>query len=266
MLLAIDVGNTQTVVGMFGPGTAPGVELAPDHGLIHHWRVSTDPERTPDEYALVLRQLLELEGHRADEIVTGMAISSVVPRATAALRAMVERWYEVPAVVVGPGVRTGLAILYEDPKVAGADRVANAVGAHDLFGGPSIVVDFGTATTVDAVSAKGEFLGGAIVPGLEVSYEALFSRAAALHRVELSEPKRVIGRSTAESIRSGATFGYCAMVDGLCRRMLDDIGPATVVATGGLANSVAGVSTVIDHVEPWLTLHGLRLIYERNVA
>ena len=263
MLLAIDVGNTQTVIGMYGPGAAD--DLSVPRELLHHWRVKTDDERTSDELALLLPELLDLDGHEAGETVTGIAISSVVPRVTSALREMASRRFEVHTVVVEPGVRTGMSILYDNPKEAGADRIADAVGAFDLFGGPCVVVDFGTATTIDAVSAKGEYLGGAIVPGLEISLDALFERTAALRRVELAEPRGVIARSTAESIRSGAVYGYAAQVDGITRRIMDSIGPATVVATGGLAAFVARVSETIGKVEPWLTLHGLRLIFERNL-
>jgi len=258
MLLTIDVGNTQTVLGMYGPGG--------EGDLIHHWRVATVPERTSDEHAMLVAQLLDLDGRKAGEEVSGIAVCSVVPRVTSALRMMIERWYDVPAVVVEPGTRTGMPILYDDPKEVGADRIADAVGAHDLYGGPCIVVDFGTATTVDAVSAKGEYLGGAILPGIEVSLDALFSRAAGLRRTELAEPRRLIGRSTVDSIRSGAVYGFAAAVDGLCRRMDAEIGPATVVATGGHAEFVAPLTESIQYVEPWLTLHGLRIVYRRNTA
>ncbi|HEV2370041.1 MAG TPA: type III pantothenate kinase [Acidimicrobiales bacterium] len=259
MLLAIDVGNTQTVLGMYGPGG--------EGDLIHNWRVATVAQRTAAEHAMLIAQLLDLDGRKAGEEVTGLAVCSVVPRVTTALRQMTDRWYhDVPAVIVEPGTRTGIAILYDDPKEVGADRIADAVGAHDLYGSPCIVVDFGTATTVDAVSAKGEYLGGAILPGLEISLEALFSRAAGLRRTELAEPRRLIARSTADSIRSGAIYGFAAAVDGLCRRMDAEVGPATVVATGGLAEFLAPLTESIQYVEPWLTLHGLRIIYRRNVG
>jgi len=257
MLLTIDVGNTQTVLGMYGPDG--------EGDLVHHWRVATVAERTPDEHAMLVAQLLDLDGRKAGEEVTGIAVSSVVPRVTTALRMMIERWYDVTTVIVGPGTRTGMPILYDDPKEVGADRIADAVGAHDLYGCPCIVVDFGTATTVDAVSAKGEYLGGAILPGLEVSVEALFARAAGLRRTELAEPRRLIGRSTVDSIRSGAVYGFAAAVDGLCRRMDAEVGPATVVATGGQAEFVAPLTESIQYIEPWLTLHGLRIIYRRNL-
>ena len=256
MLLAIDVGNTQTVIGMYGPDG--------EGDLVHHWRVATVSERTPADHALLVAQLLDLDGRRADEEVTGIAVSSVVPQATSALREMCNRWYDVPTVIVEPGTRTGMPILYENPREVGADRIADAVGAHDLYGCPCIVVDFGTATTVDAVSAKGEYLGGAILPGMQIGLDALFERAAALRPTEVEEPRRLIARNTADSIRSGAVYGYTAAVDGLCRRFDAEIGPATVVATGGLAEMLAPLSECIQYVEPWLTLHGLRIIYRRN--
>ena len=235
-------------------------------GLTHHWRLSTVPTRTPDEYAVLLTQLLDLEGLDIAATVNGIAVSSSVPAVTGELRQMASRWLGgVPCVVLGPGVKSGMPILYDNPKEVGADRVANAVGAYDLYGGPCVVVDLGTATTFDAISADGEYLGGAITPGVAISLEALFQHAAALRRVELVAPRDVIGRSTVESIQSGALYGFAAQVDGLCRRFIDELGPSTVVATGGLSEMIAPHAELIDHVEPWLTLHGLRIVYERNV-
>jgi type III pantothenate kinase len=255
MLLVIDVGNTQTLIGLYqGPE------------LVHHWRASTNAERTVDEHALLVSQFLDLANLDVMVDVSGMAISSVVPRITAALRDMSERWIRVPTVVIEPGTRTGMPILYENPKDVGADRIANAVAAYDLYGGPTIVVDFGTATTFDAVSAKGEYLGGAIIPGIEISLDALFGRAAALRRVELVEPRSVIGKTTVEAIQSGAVYGFTDQVDGLVRRFEQEMGEATVVSTGGLAELIAPLSSTIHHHEPWLTLHGLRLVYERNMG
>ena len=279
MLLAIDVGNTETVIGLYALTTAEGESLPagdvgfgigleddPSRGLTHHWRLSTVPTRTPDEHAVLLTQLLDLEGLDIGTSVTGIAISSSVPAVTGELRQMANRWFsECPCVVLGPGVRSGMPILYDNPKEVGADRVANAVGAFDLYGGPCIVVDLGTATTFDAISEAGEYLGGAITPGVAISLEALFQHAAALRRVELIAPRDVIGRSTVESIQSGAIYGFAAQVDGLCRRFAEVLGPSTVVATGGLSQVVAPHTEAIDHVEPWLTLHGLRIIYERNL-
>jgi len=178
---------------------------------------------------------------------------------------MTEKWFRVKTVIVEPGIRTGMPILYESPKEVGADRIADAVAAFDLYGGPTIVVDFGTATTVEAVSEKGEYLGGAIMPGIEISLDALFGRAAALRRVELVEPRNVIGRNTVEAIQSGAVYGFAAQVDGICARFEEVLGESTVVATGGLAGLIAPLTESIDHHEPWLTLTGLRIIYLRNV-
>ncbi len=247
MLLAIDVGNTQILIGLL-----QGAEL------IDQWRLATNAERTSDEYSVLIGQLIR------DAPVEGVAISSVVPRATAALRDMATRYFKFPPVVVEPGVRTGMPILTDDPKEVGADRIVNAIGAYDRYGGPTIVVDFGTATTLDAVSARGEYLGGSILPGIEISLDALFDRADRLYRVELVEPRSVIGKSTVESLQSGAIYGFSAQVDGICRRMEDELGECTVVATGGLSGLIARFSASIQELDPWLTLHGLRLVYERN--
>jgi type III pantothenate kinase len=256
MLLAIDVGNTQTVIGMFANGSGSS--------LVHQWRISSHAERTADEMAMIISQLLELQGLDAD-VVDGIAVASVVPRTTAALREMSEKWFPVTTVIVEPGVRTGMPILYDNPKEVGADRIADAVAAYDLYGGPTIVVDFGTATTVEAISARGEYLGGAIMPGIEISLDALFGRAAALRRVELVEPRNVIGKNTIEAIQSGAIYGFAAQVDGLTARFEAELGECTVVATGGLAGLIAPLTESIDHHEPWLTLNGLRIIFQRNV-
>jgi type III pantothenate kinase len=256
MLLAIDVGNTQTVIGMFSNGSGSS--------LVHQWRISSHAERTADEMAMIISQLLDLQGLDAD-VVEGIAVASVVPRTTAALREMSEKWFPVTTVIVEPGVRTGMPILYDNPKEVGADRIADAVAAFELYGGPTIVVDFGTATTVEAISARGEYLGGAIMPGIEISLDALFGRAAALRRVELVEPRNVIGKNTIEAIQSGAIYGFAAQVDGLCARFEEELGESTVVATGGLAGLIAPLTESIDHHEPWLTLNGLRIIFQRNV-
>jgi type III pantothenate kinase len=178
---------------------------------------------------------------------------------------MAARWFEVPCIVLEPGVRSGMPILYENPKEVGADRIANAIGAYDLYGGPCVVVDLGTATTFDVISGEGQYLGGAIAPGVAISMDALFHHAAALRRVELVEPRSVIGKSTVESIQSGVLFGYASQVDGMCDRIADELGRCTIVATGGLSDVIAPFARRIDHLEPWLTLHGLRLVYERNV-
>ncbi|HET9442086.1 MAG TPA: type III pantothenate kinase [Acidimicrobiales bacterium] len=247
MLLAVDVGNSQILVA-----------LIRDDTIVEHWRMATHADRTSDEYAVLVRQFI------GDAPVEGVAISSVVPRATTALRSMCSRYLKVEPVVVEPGTRTGMPILIDNPREVGADRIVNAIGAYDLYGGPTVVIDFGTATTLDAVSAKGEYLGGVILPGIEISMDALFSRADRLFRVEMVEPRSVIGKSTAEALQSGACYGFAAQVDGICRRIEDELGDCTVVATGGLATLVARFSETIEHLDPWLTLHGLRLVHERN--
>jgi type III pantothenate kinase len=253
MLLTIDSGNTQTVIGLFN-----GTELA------DHWRIATVAERTADELALMIQQFLGFHGFSFDEQIDGVAISSGVPRVTVELRAMTQRYFGFPALVVEPGVRTGMPILYDNPKEVGADRIANAVAAYEQYGGPSIVVDFGTANTIEAISGQGEYLGGAIFPGIEISMDALFGRAAALRRVELVAPKNVIGKSTVESIQSGAVFGYSGQVDTLVDMFQAELGECTVISTGGLAEPIIKHSRTIQHHEPWLTLQGLRIIFERN--
>ena len=261
MLVTIDVGNTQTVIGLFGPGDGPAGS-GPD--LLHTWRVATVSQRTADELALLLSQLFDLEDLDLAGTVSGLAVASVVPRLRTAMREMADRWLPVPTVIVEPGIKTGMPILYDNPREVGADRIADAVAAFDRYGGPTIVVDFGTATTFEVVSAKGEYLGGVILPGIEISLEALFARAALLPRVELVEPPTVLGKNTVESVQSGAIYGFAAQVDGLCQRLEQEVGPATVVATGGLAGLIGPVTHSVDHHEPWLTLQGLRIIYGRN--
>ncbi|MBO0894221.1 MAG: type III pantothenate kinase [Acidimicrobiales bacterium] len=252
MLLAIDAGNTQTVVGL----------LEGDGGeLVHHWRISTNADRTADELGLLVVQMVEAAGCERT-VVTGVVVSSTVPRVQTALREMVHRWFEAPLVVVEPGVRTGVPILYDGP--VGADRIANAVAAVARHGAPAIVVDFGTATTFDVISKKGEYLGGVIVPGIEISLDALYAHASLLRRVELVEPRGVIGRSTVESIQAGVLYGYAEMADGLCRRIQYELGPCTVVGTGGLAALMVPYSQAIEHHDPWLTLRGLGIIFDRN--
>jgi type III pantothenate kinase len=252
MLLAVDVGNTETVVGLYG-----------DTELVDHWRIATNAERTGDEHAMLLSQFLSQHGLTFDH-VTGIAVSSTVPRLTATLRRMAVRYLDVPTVVLEPGVKTGMPILYENPKEVGPDRIANAVAAYDLYGGPSIVVDFGTATTFDAITAKGEYAGGAIMPGVQISLDALFLRAAAVRRVELGEPRNIIGKTTAESVQSGVVYGTTVLVDGLCERFEEELGESTVISTGGLGGLFSRLTKRIEHHEPWLTLHGLRLIFEKN--
>ncbi len=265
MLLAIDAGNTETVVGLYDlDGPEPAQRTRAEDGLIDHWRIATEANRTSDELAVLLAGFLSFRGLSLDDI-DGMAVSSGVPRVKESLRHLAERYLDFDPVMIEPGVRTGIAILAENPKEVGADRIANAVAAHDLFGGPTIICDFGTATTCDAVSANGEYLGGAIAPGIGISMDALVGRAAQLRAVELVEPRSVLGKSTVECIQSGAVYGFAAQVDGLCERIQRELGDCTIVSTGGLADLITPLSTFIYHSEPWLTLHGLRLVYEKNV-
>ncbi|HEX6235666.1 MAG TPA: type III pantothenate kinase [Acidimicrobiales bacterium] len=268
MLLVIDVGNTQTVIGLYDldPDDGHNVDrLLADTHLLDHWRIATNAERTSDELALAIQEFLGFHGFSFDEDIAGICLCSSVPRVTGVLRRMSERYFGYQALVIEPGIRTGVPVLYDNPKEVGADRIADAVAAYGLYGGPAIVVDFGTATTFDAISGKGEYLGGAIFPGIDISLDALFARAAALRRVELVEPRHVIGRSTVESMQSGVIYGYTEMVDGMVKRIEAELDQkARVVSTGGLSGLITPLSSTIEHHEPWLTLHGLRLIYEKN--
>jgi type III pantothenate kinase len=258
MLLAIDAGNTETVIGLF--------ELGGERRLLDTWRVSTQSERTSDELALLIQEFLAFHGFSFDTDVAGVVVGSNVPRITAAIRQMTERYFGFPAVILEAGVKSGMPILYDNPKEVGADRIANAVGALELLAPPLVVVDFsGTATVLDGISAKGEYLGGVIVPGIEVGLDALVGKAALLRSVEIVEPRSVIGRSTVEAIQSGVVHGIGAMVDGVVERIRTEIGDdAEVVATGHLAELMSPFTKSIQHVEPWLTLQGLRLIFEKN--
>jgi len=255
VLLATDVGNTETLIGVFR-----GKELA------WHWRMATRQERTADELALVFGGFLEQEGLSFSRQITGVAMASVVPAQTQALREMVRRYFHFAPVVVEPGTRTGIPILYDNPKEVGADRIANAVAAHARYGGPAVVVDFGTATNFDVVSANGEYLGGVLAPGLQISADALFARTARLPRVELVPPKAVVAKNTVESLQAGLVYGTAYMVDGIVERIWKEVGQGEVIATGGLAPLIIGECSTITQHEPWLTLEGLRLIYERNAA
>lgn len=253
MLLAVDVGNTETVLGVFR-----------DEDLAWHWRMATVPERTADELALLFGGFLEGQGLSFDRNMTGVVISSVVPTATQSLREMVRGYFHFAPVVVEPGVKTGVPVLTDNPKEVGADRIVNALAAFSKYGGPAIVVDFGTATTFDAISDGGEYLGGAIAPGIQISARALYERTARLPRIELAAPRTVVGKSTVESLQSGIVFGYSAMVDGMVERMAKELGTPTVIATGGLASMVIEECRTVDHHDPWLTLEGLRLVFEKN--
>jgi type III pantothenate kinase len=256
MLLAVNVGNTNMVLGVF---------RGPD--LRYRWRLSTDSDRTADELALLFAGVLAQEELSFTREISGVVISSVVPPCTQSLREMVDRYFNFPPVIVQPGTKTGLSMHLDNPREVGADRVVNAVAAFDAYGGPCIVVDIGTATTYDAVSAAGEYLGGVIAPGVQVSAAALASATARLPRVELTAPRSVIGRNTTEAIQSGLVFGTAAEIDGVIARMQEDLGGgATVVATGGLAAVIVPHCSMLDEHEPWLTLVGLRLIFERNAG
>lgn len=253
VILAVDVGNTHTVLGLFDEG-----------GLGSHWRVSSNPDLTADELRVKVAGLLAADGHTWGDIET-VVLCSVVPRLTAAYEEITERACGRAPMVIGPGLKTGIAIRYDNPHEVGADRIVNAVAAHATHGGPVVVVDFGTATTIDVIDADGAYLGGAIAPGVETSAEALFAKAARLSKVDLEAPQRVIGTNTRASVQAGLLLGEAAMVDGLVRRVWDELGTATpVVATGGLAESMAPLCETVTAVEPDLTLEGLMLIYRQN--
>ncbi len=254
MLLAVDVGNTQTHIGVFFDSEPAG-----------EFRTATDARRTADELALAFGQFLSLAGHSFAGDVTGIAVASVVPTLTVALREMAEKYFPFDPVIVGPGIKTGMPILTDNPREVGADRVVNSLAAFTLFGGPCIVVDFGTATTFDAISERGEYLGGAICPGIQTSAAALTASAAQLPKVELVPPRSVIGKSTPESMRAGVVLGAAAMVDGLVDQMQHELPGAAVVATGGLAPLIVPHCKKEIKIEASLTLLGLRLVYERNV-
>lgn len=237
--------------------------------MIEHWRINTDPRRTADEIAVVLQGLVQQSPLLAETDISGIALCSTVPSVLHEMREMCRRYYgDVPAVIVEPGVKTGVPVRMDNPKEVGADRIVNALAAVHTHGGPALVVDFGTATTFDAVSAKGEYVGGAIAPGIEISIDALSSRGAQLHKIELVRPRSVIAKNTVEALQSGIIFGFAGQVDGIVERMseelADDPEEVTIIATGGLAPLVLEESRSIDVFEPWLTLIGLRLIYERN--
>ncbi len=254
MLLAMDIGNSQTVVGVFD-----------GERLMRHWRVSTEARRTSDELAMQLQGLLTLMDLSLSTSITGVVISSVVPSLTEAFRQMADRYLDVVPVVVGPGIRTGMAIRTDNPREVGADRLVNALAAYDKYGGPGIVVDFGTATSFDVYDAAGAFIGGAIAPGVQTSMAALSAHGAQLGAIELAMPSHAIGRNTIESMQSGAIYGFAGQVDRLVEALADELATRpVVVATGGLALPITDSCRHIDHHDQWLTLRGLRLVWERN--
>ncbi|MCR4432236.1 MAG: type III pantothenate kinase [Tepidanaerobacteraceae bacterium] len=254
MLLAVDVGNTNIVFGTYD-----------GQDLITSWRMATHREQTEDEYGIMLKSLLRDADIEFGKI-NGAIISSVVPPLTPVMERMCERYFSTKALVVGPGIKTGINIKYENPREVGADRIVNAVAAHHKYGGPAIIVDFGTATTFDAVTAGLDYLGGAIAPGIGISTDALFKSAARLYRVEIAKPDRIIGRNTSASMQAGIFYGYVGLVDSIVDRMKQEMGGGRIitVATGGLAPLICSETRTIDEVDMLLTLDGLRLLYEKN--
>jgi type III pantothenate kinase len=257
VLLVIDVGNTNVSLGVFDYSGGEG-------RLAQHWRLSTHREQTSDEVVISLSTLFASEGRKTSE-VTDVILSSVVPPVVPIWERVSSKLFGQPPLIVGPGTRTGMPVRYENPHEVGADRIVNAVAAYEIYGGPVIAVDFGTATTFDCISGRGEYLGGAICPGIHISMEALFERASKLHRVEIARPKSVIGRTTTAALQSGLLYGYAGMVDSMIARIRVELGAdARVVATGGLARRIASESQAIEEVAPFLTLDGLRILFEKN--
>ena len=262
MLLVVDVGNTNTVLGLFEAN--PGGQSKP-RKLIAHWRVSTNKSQTVDEYGVLFRNLFAMNGIEVGA-VQGIVISSVVPPLDSTLREVCERYFQLKPLFIEPGVKTGMPVHYDNPAEVGADRIVNGVAAFEKFGGPCIVVDFGTATTFDVVSAKGEYLGGVITPGIGISADALFERTARLPRVDIRKPPSMIATNTVNSLQAGLYYGYLGLIDGILERLIAELGDdVKVVATGGLATLMGGGSKYIREVDDLLTLEGLRIIYERNL-
>jgi type III pantothenate kinase len=248
MLLAVDVGNTQTVLGLYD-----------GEALTDHWRLATERTRTGDELAVLYRGLFDPSG------LTGICLSSTVPQLLREYEALAARWAATPMLVVGPGVKTGIPVRYDDPREVGPDRIVNAVAAHARYGAPCIVVDFGTSTNFDVVSAAGEYVGGVLAPGIEISMDALFQRAARLFKVDFVEPPSPIGKNTANSLQSGLVYGFAGQVDAIVEAIRSELGTeAQVVATGGLADLIAPHSKTIERIDPFLTLDGLRLVWDLN--